>query len=316
MNQRASNGGGQFWRRQFDRSLFRSERFYREPETFEELKKQLKKDIQEIKVDAMISVGGDGTVNTLIQSLAGTSIGLLVIPAGTANDLARELGNTKSLKELISCIRNDEYKYIDLINVNGRYMATNGGLGIGGEVARKINEIRLRFPTFKKLMKLSGKRVYSLFIAKEIMGLDYQNQRFHIESEEFTGEVQSAALLINNQPMVAGSLNMAPNTSNTDGTFNITIIKHRTKQKLMRCMLMLAAGYYPSNDPDFISFETKAIKIRPLERTNSTSFFGDGEVFQREALEYEITLAPKALKVYTPCKERSLVSLCNEVSIA
>jgi diacylglycerol kinase family enzyme len=313
MNNRASNGASEHWKRHLDRSLFRSQRVYREPKSFEELKEQLSTDIFE-QVDAMISIGGDGTVNTLIQSLANTKIGLLVIPGGTANDLARELGNTTGARKLVECIRNEEFKYIDLININGRYMATNGGFGIGGEVARKINELRTRFPLFKKVMKFSGKKVYSFFIASEMMSLNYELKRYSIVSDQFTGEVESAALLINNQPMVAGTFNVAPYTSNADGTFNVTIIKHKTRQKLLRCMLALAAGYYPSNDPDFISFESKHVIIKALDEDNT--FFGDGEIFDRGANTFEITLAPKALKVYTPCTERALVSLCNEVSLA
>ena len=64
----------------------------------------LQEDIQN-KVDAIISVGGDGTANTLIQNMANTDVGLLVIPAGTANDLASELSDPKDIEKIIQCVR-------------------------------------------------------------------------------------------------------------------------------------------------------------------------------------------------------------------
>ena len=95
LNQRASHTSFKYWKNSIDKSLFRSDITYRTPKDLEELRLNLLADI-EGKKDAIVSVGGDGTVNTLIQSLAGKDIGLLVMPGGTANDLATALGNKES----------------------------------------------------------------------------------------------------------------------------------------------------------------------------------------------------------------------------
>ena len=92
LNKQASNTSYSHWKKRITRQLFRSELIFRTPSSIEELNKNLQEDIQN-KVDAIISVGGDGTSNILIQNMANTDIGLLVIPAGTANDLASELSN-------------------------------------------------------------------------------------------------------------------------------------------------------------------------------------------------------------------------------
>lgn len=315
MNHRASHGGAENWRAVLDRSLFRSERLYRSPQNLDELHDYLQSDINN-NVDALISIGGDGTVNTLIQSLVKKDIGLLVIPGGTANDLAHELGNTKNLRGLIHCIQNDEFKYIDLIRINGRYMATNGGFGLGGDVARKINELRQKFPLFKDIMKFSGSKIYSFFIASELLSLNYDRQKLQIECDEYQGVVECSTMLINNQPVVAGSMNVAPETCNTDGKFNVILTTHKSRQKFIRCVLGIAAGFYPSNDPDFISFETSKLKVTHLEPTRSLNFFGDGEIFDENEKTWDIEIEPRALKVYSRCTEKTYMSLCNEVSLA
>lgn len=315
MNARASGGAGHSFRNTLDRTLFRSVRHYRAPKGFEELENSLIQDLRS-KVNGIICVGGDGTVNAVIQTMAYKDVGVLVVPAGTANDLATELGNTGNVKKLLQTINNDEYKYIDLISINGRYMATNGGFGIGSEVARKINELRQRVPFFKTLMKISGKKIYSLFIPTELMGLQFDTHKLAIESEQFTGNVECAALLINNQSTLAGTFKIAPFTKNDDGKFNVTIIKYSTRVKFIQTIMALAAGYYPSSDPDFISFETDQICVKKLDKGRRAEFFGDGELFGRDQNEWKINIERQALKVYSRNADKNLMNVANEVSLS
>ena len=164
LNSRAGKADAGVWEKEILRCLFRSSVTFRRPDSIDELRDNLEFDIKR-RVDSIISVGGDGTANTLIQKLAGENIGLLVIPGGTANDLAAELGTKHSIRHALSQIRARQTKKIDLISVNGQLMATNGGIGFGGRVANQINEMRKKIPLFKTFMKYSGRSVYSFFAA-------------------------------------------------------------------------------------------------------------------------------------------------------
>ncbi|MBT3585779.1 MAG: hypothetical protein HN509_12815 [Halobacteriovoraceae bacterium] len=313
LNQRASNSSFEFWRSKINRSLFRSQLNYRTPGSLEELHGELNKDIEN-KVDAIISVGGDGTVNTLIQNLANSEIGLLVIPGGTANDLAHELGNEKNIQKVIQCIRNKDSKYIDLIKINNRYMATNGGIGLGGEVASRVNSLRQKFPLFKNLMKFSGKKIYSFLVAQELLGPAFESYDLLVRSKEFSGQVHASAILINNQPVLAGTFEIAPFTSNSDGKFNVTLLTHPSKQRLIRCVLQVASGQIPKNDPHFTTFETESLEIENLNPEKNVKFFGDGEIFENEN-KWNISIEPSALKVYSRNEEASLLNIANEVTL-
>lgn len=318
LNKRASHTSFHYWKRQIDQSLFRSEITYRTPHNLDELKKNLITDIDS-KCDAILSVGGDGTVNTLIQSLAGQDIGLLVMAGGTANDLATELGNKQSVKNITHFIRNNEYKYIDLIKINDKYMATNGGLGLGAQVSQKINELRKKFPKFKKFMNLTGKSIYSFFILSELKGLSFPNYKLKIESSGFSGVVDTPLLLINNQPLLASTFNVAPETSNQDGKFNVTIFKHTDHKKFLRCCYKMAMNQYPYGDPDVVSFETSRMQIENLMPEKEIFFFGDGEVLNSSADSnnlWDISVNPCSLKVYSKDDEKSLVNLRNEVTLS
>lgn len=315
MNQRASNTGLEFWKNRIGSALFRSDLKFRQPENLTDLRDQLNQDI-EAQVDTVVSVGGDGTVNTLIQQLADTDIGLLVIPGGTANDLAHELGLEKNVKKVIQYVRQKNVKQIDLIKVNQRLFATNGGFGLGGEVANRINEMRKRYPKFKDLMKLTGKKIYSLFVAQEMLSLNSKMYHLNIKSNEMNGQFHCHALLINNQPVIAGTFHVAPKTKNDDGKFNVTILTHKNKFDLVRALIQVAQGIPVEGDPHFISFETDSLVVENLEKNKPISFFGDGEVFEEHDQVWNISIKPQSLKVYSRDSAVDMVDLVNEVQLS
>lgn len=294
MNQQASHCSFNFWKDRIHRSLFRSDINYRTPQSLSELYEALRLDIAS-GVDTIVSVGGDGTVNTLIQEIAGKNISLLVVPGGTANDLASELGHKGGVDEVIRCIRQGETSAIDLININGRYMATNGGIGFGGDVAKRINTLRQKTPSFKKVMNITGKSIYSFFVVQELLSGSYETIDVEVESEQLSGRFTTCALWVNNQSKIADTFTIAPNTKNNDGTFNLVLLTHPNRTMLINCFLKVLRGKYPINDPHFISIETSKAR---LSFATPTEFFGDGEIFSQSDT-FDIEVAPKALNVFS-----------------
>ena len=297
LNLKASNSSRD-WQGMINNTLFRSHIEYPITNSIEELHESLQKDVDN-KVDAVLSVGGDGTVHSIIQKLAGTDVGLLVVPGGTANDFARVMGTSSNIKKITQTIRLNTRKKIDLININGTFMATNGGLGFAADVAFEIDELRKAYPNFKKLMKFSGKNIYSLFIAKKMLKKEIISYKFKIASKEFNEVVMAPLVLINNQPMLAGSFEVAPNTNHQDGTCNIMILKHQNRLELINCLLKILNGNFPHDDKNLITFETQEAQIDLLEGADKLSFFGDGEIFDK-ASSWKIKCIPGALNVFSP----------------
>lgn len=311
LNERASNGTKD-WKKQITNGFFRSNIMYRNPHNIEELYHMLDIDIVN-KVDAILSVGGDGTVNTIIQKVAGTEIGLFVVPGGTANDFARALGSSSNIKQMTQTIRKDLKKKIDLISINGKMMATNGGLGFASEVAEEINQLRLSFPQFKKFMKWSGSNIYSLFLAKKLLNLEIKAHQFKIESAEYSNTIQSPLILVNNQTSLGGYFNVAPHTNNQDGKINITIFTHQNRLELIKCILEILVGNYPLNDKNIITFETNAIQIDLLSE-EKIPFFGDGEILNKSN-SWDIKCHANILTVYSPQKEKEAFSFYSQSSL-
>lgn len=313
LNSHASSANSEFWIDEIGRRLFRSHINFRQPKSHKELIKFLEEDIEK-KVDSVVSVGGDGTVHTLIQKLAGEEIGLLVVPGGTANDLANELGSLENIEKVFSWVRSKELKRMDLISINGHYMATNGGIGLGGQVAQKINTIRKKIPLFKKLMQITGKRIYSFFAATEILDPNLPYYKLKIKSAEFVGTIDCPGLLINNQSMLGGSFQVAPGTSNDDGKFNVTAFTHKNRGRLIQCLYNMGMGNDISEDDGIISFETDYLEVELLEGP-SIPFFGDGEIIEN-ARKWEIEVLPNSLLVYSQSHGTSLIDVVNEVTLS
>jgi diacylglycerol kinase family enzyme len=99
--------------------------------------------------------------------------------------------------------------------------------------------------------------------------------------------------MINNQPALGGNFRMAPMTKNDDGIFNVCIFNHPTRLEFIKALQSCRFRGGPDpNDQHLISFETRAVNIRCTE---PSLFYGD---LIDEAVEFNVSIVPKALRVY------------------
>lgn len=274
-------------------SLFRRDISIYRPKSLENLKAQLLKDINN-QIEGIVCVGGDGTMNQMIQSLVGSEVPLLLIPGGTANDLARQL-NISNIQDALNALKSHQVKSIDTISINGRYMATNGGLGFISSIAKEVNESRKKIPFFKRAMNVFKSNIYNTYLIKYLLTNRVEQKPYTIDCSEFKGTLKCSAILINNQSTLGGSFQIAPDTKNNDGKFNITILTHKTNSELIKCAYKLKQGIIPENDSDFIQFETSSVKINSLD---SMEFLMDGEVIDF-GTSLDIQCEKSSLKVYS-----------------
>ncbi len=93
----------------------------------------------------VVVFGGDGTVNGALPALLSTGLPLAVFPAGTVNDLARELGATADWPALLALLRDGVPAPMDVAVVNERPFAVYATLGLGAENSRYMHRTRHRF---------------------------------------------------------------------------------------------------------------------------------------------------------------------------
>ena len=308
-----SSKSAAFSEEELKKFFFRHEVVIHSPVGLDELNKKVQADV-EAGTEYIFAVGGDGTMNTISQNLVGKKTKLMVLPTGTANDFAQELGMSNSLKKISKIFNAQTTKKIDAIKVNGKYMMTNGGIGMACEVASTVDHLRKNSDVFKKVMKTIGKETYSLIYAQKMLMSQYKARQVFIESKDsplLNGMVSTPMILINNQEFIGGKFQVAPRTKNNDGKFNVTVFLHKNRFDFLKCTLQMMRGKYPSDDKDLISFETDQLTLNSVDG-KPLVFFGDGEIFP-ESNMLDMTIVPDALDVVT-YKGESL--LCSSHSLA
>jgi len=82
------------------------------------------------RTPVIIGAGGDGTVNALASVLAGSDAALGVLPLGTLNHFARDLGIPLGLDAAVQALANGKRKAVDVGEVNGRVFVNNSSIGL------------------------------------------------------------------------------------------------------------------------------------------------------------------------------------------
>lgn len=295
LNPKASGGENPRLIERFSRKFFRSELVFVEPKSVEEVRRELVDSVAG-GFDAVIAVGGDGTANLMLQELVNTSVALLLVPAGTANDLAVELGISTDFEESLLTLRKAHIRAMDVIKINDKYMATNGGLGIGAKVASQVNQLRGQFPQYKYLMKKMGSEIYSLTLALQLLAPRLKRLRVRIEVDNLECEIDTPLILVSNQPCLGGDFKSAPFTRNDDGTFNVAYFKHQQRHKFIAALLAIKQGRDLRSDPDFVSVECREANIKILSGEDSL-FFGDGENLVTSDT-FALKIVPQSFLVY------------------
>lgn len=278
-NLKASSVDSRYWDQKLANLFFRHQVSFRKPISMAELKKEISLD-KKLGCDLIITIGGDGTINAIIQELVGSDITIFPIPAGTANDLTMELNIPRNLSVISKIYHSKAVKQVDLIKVNNKFMITNGGIGIASKVVQEINELRLVVPFFNKIMKMTKSGIYATFLVKSLVNKNLKYQNLSIESSDFKNPLktyQTPLLLICNQEKLGKNFMVARGTRHDDGKFAVKIFIHRNLISFAKDLLLMRLGKNVQS-PNIIYFETDNLLIREVDKNKKIKFFGDGDI--------------------------------------
>jgi len=160
----------------------------------------------------IIAVGGDGTINEIINGIGdrGTIMGIL--PTGSGNGLARHIGIPMHSKKALELIKLCNTQNIDLMKINGELSANVSGIGFDALVAHQFQKSKTR-----------GLMTYAQISMKEFFKYQPQTFEITIDGKEYTKE----AFLISfaNSSQFGNNAFIAPKASLTDGLIDICILK-------------------------------------------------------------------------------------------
>ncbi len=117
--------------------------------------------------DALLVAGGDGTVNRLLPHLAAARIPVGLLPLGTLNLLARDIGLEGKLDDILVQLSRTQTRTVDLGEVNGHLFHSNAGLGFFARMAREREGAR-QFIPFSKMLGFLLAAVRSVWLHRPI----------------------------------------------------------------------------------------------------------------------------------------------------
>jgi diacylglycerol kinase (ATP) len=248
------------------------------------------------KVDTVVAVGGDGTVNEVLNGIVGTEVALGVIPTGTANDFACLYHIPSDVARACDVIREQCLVRADVICVNERYYVTAGGMGFPCEVVSLANRIKLSSLAGKLFSQFLGSKIYlfaALFsLAKKIE----KGHFFDVRWDSGSLSVDSLALMVDNQPFLGRNFLMSPEAVNNDGLLDVCLIENsKSRVQILSILMKVLTGSHV-NSASVRQWRTPELTIQ-TERM--LPFLGDGELFG-QGVEFRIKIVPKCLKAIVP----------------
>ena len=87
----------------------------------------------------LVACGGDGTLNEVVSGMAGSDVPLLVIPGGTSNVLAREIGLPRDLPACAALLRRGAIRRISLGQAGDRRFVLMAGIGVDAGIVAASN---------------------------------------------------------------------------------------------------------------------------------------------------------------------------------
>lgn len=231
------------------------------------------------------SVGGDGTLNEIVNGMAGSSCSLAVIPAGSGNDFSRSLEEGDDAAEVLRKTVDGVEKRIDLASVNGKYFINIASVGFDAEVVHNTE-------AFKKLPLITGSFAYILGILSTI--LRYKNNYISLNIDGTTLETAVLLVAVANGRYYGGGMLAAPEAIVDDGLFDICIVKRMKRPKVLTLFPEFMKGRHASIEE--VSFRRgKRVEI---SSANELLLNIDGEIVKTKKAVFEII--PRGISVTVP----------------
>lgn len=210
--------------------------------------------------DLVVAVGGDGTVNEVAEALIGSNTALGIVPMGSGNGFARELGISGAIKKNRSILSNGENLRVDVCSFNGKRFFCTAGIGFDAIIAQQMSQAKTRgFLGYLRLALYEGLFFRPITVRMTVDGQEIQRRVFVITFAN-ASQYGSNALI-------------APEASMTDEMFDVVVVNHFPKLLVPLLAVALFAGKI--NKLPFVeTFRAKKVTILEAD----TPFFHfDGE---------------------------------------
>jgi len=232
-------------------------------------------------VDVILVAGGDGMLNEVANGMAGTDVPLAIIPAGTTNVLAKEIGLSSRLADAVSAAVDGMPRRVSLGKAGDRHFLLMAGIGFDAEVVRTVN-LRTKAVLGKAAYIAAGLRVLARTPLPTLTVI--------ADGRELTGRF----VVISNARFYAGPFAVASEAGLERADLDVCVFSASTRASILR----YAAGVLCGRHLGFR--DVTCLNARQIEVSSDGESWvqADGDLIGNLPMRFEVV--PDALALMTP----------------
>jgi YegS/Rv2252/BmrU family lipid kinase len=232
--------------------------------------------------ERIVSVGGDGTMNEVASALVNTSVPLGLVPLGSGNGLARNLGLPLAFDRAVEVALTGGVRTIDSGRVNGQAFFNVMGVGYDAALGRQFNDSKRRgFLTYLGL----GVSVFR----------SYRMQRYEIRTEGPPVVLDAFLLSVANSTQYGNGAHIAPGAKLDDGRLDLVAIKTSKPVHVPGLLTRLFSGKI-DRSPHVATITSHRFEIL---RDSPGPVHTDGEIHEMDT-KLEVEVLPMSLTMTVP----------------
>ena len=232
------------------------------------------------KPDRVVAAGGDGTLNAVAEVVMGTGLSLGILPAGSANGMARDLGFPMDYKECLDIITNDHTELVDIIRINDK------------DISIHLSDFGLNAQLIKQFEESDRRGMWGY--AREVWKVIRNKEQFRVEVITPDHRVFRDAwmVVVANARMYGTGAMINPSGDLQDGLLEVIVMKKLSGWELLK--MILKHHSFDRSKTEVIQAEEVWITVK-----KPVYFQVDGE-YKGSLKKIHAVVQPKALKLLVP----------------
>ncbi|MGE5679267.1 MAG: diacylglycerol/lipid kinase family protein [Bacillota bacterium] len=252
----------------------------------EEIKKTVKELINE-DFDIVAAAGGDGTLNSVASVLAGTNMPMGIIPMGTLNHFAKDLGIPLSAEDAIRLIAEGVPQKVDIGEVNGNIFINNSSVGLYPKAVKLRDQ---------HIEQLGRGKWFSMILAFLSVFTRFPLFDIKLETDDGTIVRRTPFVFIGNNEYKLDLFNLGTRETVTGGKLSLYTAHCKGRWSMLKIAILALLNRLDQHKNFDLQFVDK---IRLETRRNIVEVSVDGEVLHlKPPLHYQIR--PLNLSVILP----------------
>ena len=232
-------------------------------------------------VDAVVAVGGDGTINEVVNGLDGSDVPLGIIPMGTANDFARQAGIPDDPDHAMDVVLRRAPRTIDTAELNGRRFLNVSSGGVAAETTAE---------TPAEAKEQLGPLAYAITGVRKLAEL--QPRRAHVTGPGIDLQAEFLLFAVGNARKTGGGACITPRALVTDGLLDLCLIEAMPRAEFAKLLLRIKKGEHL--DGDHVRY--LQIPSVTIAADGPVTVNVDGESSEATTLSYRVR--PKDLRIH------------------